>query len=192
MAEYAGIIYGVVAVAASAAGSVISYQQGQQAAKQSEYNAKAQADALNAEQKRKNLELAENQRRLSIQSRRERATQLADLVGTGFVTTSGTPLAIMADTVEAQSRRSSDMATETQLGNWQMGTQGQSILAEGRSQASQLRGQAGASLVSGLASAAGSAYGMYQNRPKTASISGVAMPAGYTNPRGVSARPSGL
>jgi hypothetical protein len=168
MAEYAGIIYGVVAVAASAAGSVISYQQGQQAAKQSEYNAKAQADALNAEQKRKNLELAENQRRLSIQSRRERASQLADLVGTGFVTTSGTPLAIMADTVEAQSRRSSDMATETQLGNWQMGTQGQSILAEGRSQASQLRGQAGASLISGLSSAAGSAYGMYQNRPKTA------------------------
>jgi len=83
MAEYAGIIYGVVAIAASAAGSVVSYQQGQQAAKQSEYNAKAQADAIAAEQKRKNLELAENQRRLSLQSRRERATQLADLVGTG-------------------------------------------------------------------------------------------------------------
>jgi sortase (surface protein transpeptidase) len=163
-----GTIIALISVAASAAGSVVSYQQGQQAAKQSEYNAKAQADALNAEQKRKNAELAENQRRISLQSRRERATQLADLVGTGFVTTSGTPLAIMADTVEAQSRRSSDMATETQLGNWQMGTQGQSILAEGRSQASQLRGQAGASLISGLSSAAGSAYDMTKNRPKTA------------------------
>jgi hypothetical protein len=165
-----GSVAAYASLAASAAGSYLSYSQSQTAAKQSEYNAKAQADALNAEQKRKNLELSENQRRLSIQSRRERATQLADLVGTGFVTTTGTPLAIMADTVEAQSRRSSDMATETQLGNWQLGTQGQSILAEGRSQASQLRGQAGASLVSGLASAAGSAYGMYQSRPKTATV----------------------
>jgi hypothetical protein len=167
-----GTIISYASIAASLAGAAVSYNQGQQAAKQSEYNAKAQADALAAEQKRKNLELAENQRRLSIQSRRERASQLADLVGTGFVTTSGTPLAIMADTVEAQSRRSSDMATDVQLGNWQLGTQGQSILAEGRSQASQLRGQAGASLLSGLASTAGSAYGMYQNRPKPASKSG--------------------
>lgn len=181
-------VIGIIAIAASAAGSVISYQQGQQAAKQSEYNAQAQADAIAAEQKRKNAELAENQRRLNLQGRRERASQLADLVGTGFVTSTGTPLAIMADTIEAQSRRTSDMATDVQLSNWQLGAQGQSILAEGRSQASQLRGQAGASLISGLSSAAGSAYDMLSNRPKT--VNGASpMPSGYRNTRGVSARP---
>lgn len=158
----------IISAAIAAAGAGVSYSQGQEASKQAKYNSQAAADAIAAEQQRKNAVLAENQRRQATQSRRERAAQLADMVGTGFVTTTGTPLALMADTIEAQSRRTADMTSDANLENWQLGTQGQSILAEGRSQASLIRGQAGASLISGLAGAASSGTSAYMNRPKTA------------------------
>lgn len=168
MAEYIiPIIYGISAVA-STAGAVVSYQQAQTAAKQTEYNAQAQADAIAAEQKRKAAEMAENQRRLALQGRRERATQLAAQVESGFVTSTGTPLAIMADTIVAQSRRMGDYSTEAGLAQARLGAQGSTILQEGRSQAGMMRSQAGASLVSGLAGAATSFAGSMSNRPGTA------------------------
>lgn len=158
-----------VSIAATATGAALSYSQGQQAAKQSELNAAAQARALQQEQDRKNAELKENRKRLSIQSKRERAQLLAQEAGTGFVTSSGSPLAIMADTLETQQRRTSDMTEQTQLGIWQLGTERQSILAEGSSRAKRLRSEAGASLLSGVANTAGNAYGLYSNRATTKS-----------------------
>lgn len=165
MAEY--VIAGI-SIAASVAGSVVSYQQAQTSAKQTDLNAKAQADAISAENARKAAEQAENQRRLATQGRRERAAQLADVVGSGVMPNTGTPLALMADTISAQSQRMGDYSTEQRLQQSRLATQGASILAEGRSSAAMQRGQAGAALISGLASTASSAYGMYRNRPQTA------------------------
>lgn len=167
-----GTIIALIGVAASAAGSAVSYQQSQTAAKQSEMNARAQKDAIDAENARKALEQSENQRRLATQGRRERAAQLADIVGTGFMPNTGTPLALMADTIQAQSTRMADYSTETNLEQSRLRSQGTSILAEGRSSAAMQRSQAGASLISGLAGAATSGYGMYRNRAGTASPRG--------------------
>lgn len=159
-------LYG--SLVASAAGAAVSYSQQQTAAKQTEYNAQAQADAISQEQARKTAELAENRRRLALQSRRERGSQLADIVGSGLLPSSGTPLAIMADTVQAQATRAADVSTQAEGEIWQLGTQGSSILSEGRSSARLQRAQAGTSLVTGLANTASSAYGMYANRPRSA------------------------
>ena len=146
----------------------MSYQQQKEAAKQTEFNAQAQADAIAAENARKAAEMEENRKRLALQGRRERAAQLADIVESGLMPSTGTPLAIMADTIEAQSRRQADYATEAGLEQARLQAAGTSILAEGRSSARMQRGQAGASLVSGLAGATFQGIGMYQNRPKTA------------------------
>ena len=155
-------------LAASAVGSYISYAQSQTAAKQTELNAKAQSEAVDAENARKKLEQTENQRRLALQGRREKAAQLADIAGTGFMPNTGTPLALMADTISAQSQRMGDYSTESRLEQSRLSSQGISILAEGRSSAAQQRGQAGAALITGLAGTASSAYGAFRNRPTTA------------------------
>ena len=168
MAEYAALAITIASVAASAAGSVISYQQSKTAARQTELNAQAQKEAIDAENARKAAEMAENQKRLATQGRRERAAQLADVVGSGVMPNTGTPLALMADTIAAQSQRMGDYSTEERLQQSRLASQGTSILAEGRSSAAMQRGQAGAALISGLASTASSAYGMYRNRAGTA------------------------
>lgn len=167
-----GTIAFYTSLAAGAAGSALSYQQSQTAAKQTELNAKAQQQAIDSENARKAQEQAENQRRLATQGRRERAAQLADIVGTGFMPNTGTPLALMADTIAAQSTRMADYSTEAGLEQSRLKSQGISILAEGRSSAAMQRSQAGASLISGLAGAATSGYGMYRNRAGTASPRG--------------------
>lgn len=150
-------IYAVVATVASAASAVVSHQQQKEAAKQTEMNAEAQAKAIAMEQQRKAAELAENQRRLAQQQRRERAAQFSALASTGFVATSGTPLEIMADTVQAQHRDLADLTEDGNLEQWRLGYQGKSLLDEARSSASLQKQQAGATLITGLANAASSA-----------------------------------
>jgi len=156
----------IVSTVASIAGSVVSYQQQKQAAKQTELNAEAQNKALAMEQRRKAAELAENQRRLAQQQRREQAAQFAALANTGFVATTGTPLEIMADTLEAQQRDLGDLTADGNLEQWRLGYQGQSLMQEARSSASLMRQQAGASLITGLAGAASSAVSMVGSAAK--------------------------
>lgn len=159
-----GYIISAVSLAATTAGSVVSYNQQKSATRQTELNAKAAAEAAAAEQRRKSAEMQENQRRLAIQGKRERASMLADLVGTGLVTSTGTPLALMADTITQQSMRMGDYSTQAGLEQSRIGAQGLSILQEGRSQARMMRSQAGSSLAAGLISSASSAASLYKPR----------------------------
>lgn len=156
------------AIAATATGTVMSYQSQRQAARQTELNAEAQAAAIAAENKRKAAEQAENVRRLAMQSRRERADQLADIAGSGFVTSTGTPLAIMADTIEQQSRRLSDVTYQSELERSQLAGTGQSILQEGRSSSRAIRAGATGGLITGLAGATVQGVNAYGNRAQTA------------------------
>ena len=155
--------------AASGAGAVMSYQSQRNAARQTELNAEAQAAAIAAENKRKAAEQAENVRRLALQSKRERADQLADIAGSGFLTTTGTPLAIMADTIEQQSRRLSDVTYQSALEQNQLAGTGQSILQEGRSAGRAMRAGATGGLITGLAGATVQGYNAYNTRPRTVS-----------------------
>lgn len=147
----AGYIALYASLAASAAGAVLSSNSQRQQAKQTELNAEAQGDAIAMEQKRKAAETAENMRRLSVQERREKATQFSALASSGVTATTGTPLAIMADTLTAQQQRRGDLASQGSLTDWQLKTRRGTLLQEASSTASNLRSQAGASLVSGLA-----------------------------------------
>lgn len=162
-------IFAGVSAATAGTGAVMSYQSQRQAARQTELNAEAQAAAIAAENKRKAAEQAENVRRLAMQSKRERADQLADIAGSGFMTSTGTPLAIMADTIEQQSRRLSDVTYQSELERSQLTGTGQSILQEGRSSSRAIRAGASAGLITGLAGATVQGYNAYSNRPRTAS-----------------------
>lgn len=161
-------IFYILAIAASVAGAAVSAQAQRTAAKQTELNAEAQNKALKMEQDRKEAELAENQKRLALQERRERASQFSSLASSGFIATTGTPLAIMADTVDAQQQRRSDLSMGAELDIWGLNVQGDTLMQEARSKASSLRSQAGATLLSGFGTAAGQGAtlaGKY-NKPK--------------------------
>lgn len=161
------ILY-ILAIASAVAGSVVSSQAQSQAAKQTEMNAEAQNKALLAEKQRKAAELAENQRRLAVTERQERARQAAALASSGFATTTGTPLAIQSDTLQGQQQRRGDLVNQGNLTDWQLTVQGNTLMQEASSQASSLRGQAGATLLSGLGTAAGMGASWRNNRRTTA------------------------
>jgi hypothetical protein len=160
LAAYAAI----ASAAVGAAGAYMSYSASQDQAKQSKMNAKAQADALGMEQQRQAAETEQAQRRKIMEQRRFTAGQEAALADTGFLSTTGSPLDIMADTYTAQQRELKDMTYQNDTTNWQLGSKSQASIYEGNSQANAIRGQAGGTLLSNAAGVAGSAYGVYGNR----------------------------
>jgi len=161
-------IYAVVAIAASAASTYISYDSAQTAAKQQEYNAQAQSDAIGAEQKRQAMENEENQRRAVQEQRRFRASQLAAMGGSGAMLGTGTSLALEADTWAKQQTELADQQRVNDLAQSQLAYQRTSTLEMGQQTAAGLRRDATGAAISGIASAAGSGYSAFSTRPQTA------------------------
>lgn len=155
-------------IASTAASTYISYESAQTAAKQAEYNAEAQAQAIGEEQKRQAAEAAENQRRAVQEQRRFRAQQLAAMGASGAMLGTGSPLAIEADTWAKQQTELADQQRMADLSQRQLGYQASSTLQLGQQQAAAYRREATGAAISGLASVAGSAYGGFSTRPQTA------------------------
>ena len=160
-------IYAVVAIAASAASTYISYDSAQTAAKQAEYNAQAQSDAIGAEQKRVAQEDEENRRRAVQEQRRFRASQLAAMGGSGAMLGTGTSLALEADTWAKQQTELADSQRVAELSQRQLSYQRQSTLEMGAQTAAGYRRDATGAVISGIASAAGSGYSAWSTRPQT-------------------------
>jgi hypothetical protein len=137
------VIYAAIAasVVSSAAQGVVSYQQAGEQAKQSEYNAEAEAEALSIEANRQQMEFEENRRRTAFSQRRARSEQLSEIAGSGILTGTGTALALEADTWNQQQRELSDQNYMNQLSQRQLNYQAGTALALGKQQASQYRGQ---------------------------------------------------
>lgn len=164
MAEYVGLI---AYVAIAAAGTAISYNSSQTAAKQAEYNTQAQADAIGAEQKRQAAETEENRRRSVQEQRRFRASQLAAMGGNGAMLGTGSSLALEADTWAKQQTELADQQRLTELSQQQLSYQRRSTLAMGQAQAGQIRADATGQAISGIASVAGQGYQAFSTRPQT-------------------------
>ena len=156
----------LASLAASAVGGYIAYDSGQTAAKQAEYNAQAQADAIGAEQERQAAETEENRRRAAVEQRRARATQLAAMGGNGAMLGTGSSLAIEADTWAKQQTELADQQRLTDLSQHQLSYQRQSTIAMGRAQAGQIRADATGQAISGIASAAGQGSQAFSTRPQ--------------------------
>lgn len=154
-------------LAATAASGYISYSSSQTAAKQAEYNADAQRKAIAEEQRRQAAEQSENQRRAAMEQRRQRAMQLNALAGSGAMLGTGTPLAIEADTWAKQQIELADQQRTADLAQRQLAYEGYSAGVMGAQQAAQHRRDATGAAISGLASAAGGAYGSFTTRPTT-------------------------
>lgn len=182
-------IAAVVAIAASAAGSYISYASAQTAAKQSEMNAQAQANAIGEERKRQALEADENRRRAVVEQRRQRAQQLAAMSGNGAMLGTGTSLAIEADTWAKQQTELADQQRMAELSQRNLAFQQANTLAMGGQQAAALRREGTGAAISGLASAAGGLYQAFSTRPQP--TEGSTIPSGY-QAKGVSQRPAGM
>lgn len=148
-----------VAVAAALAGTAQSYYASTQAAKQSEMNANAQSQAIGAEQQRQALETEQTQRRKIMEQRRFTAMQENQLSGSGFLSTTGSPLDILADTYTAQQRELHDVGYQNDTNQWGLSSQAQAAIGQGNSQAGAIRSQAGATLLSNLGTTASSSYG---------------------------------
>lgn len=161
-------VVAIVAVAASAAGTYVSYSASQQQAKQSKMNAQAQADALGSEQQRQQLETQQAQQRKVMEQRRFTAMQESALSDTGFIGTTGSPLDILADTHVAQQRELADMGYQRDVVSRQLGSQATAAVSQGNSQASAIQGQAGATLLSNAGSTAYQGYQVYNNTPRKA------------------------
>ena len=156
------VVYAALAVSviASATQGVISYQQAGEQAKQSEYNAEAEAAALKQEAVRQQTEFEENRRRTAFSQRRARAEQLSEISGAGILPGTGTALALEADTWNQQQRELADQNYMNQLTQRQLSYQAGTALELGKQQASQLRGQRAGIIVGTIGNIAGSLAGM--------------------------------
>jgi hypothetical protein len=184
------VVTAIVSIVAAVASAAISYDSAQTAAKQQEYNAQAQADAIGAEQQRQAAENEENRRRAVQEQRRFRASQLAAMGGSGAMLGTGTSLALEADTWAKQQTDLADQQRVNDLAQRNLSYQRSSTLEMGAQTAAGIRRDATGQAISGIASAAGQGYQAFSTRPQPAATSGVAVPSGY-KPRNVSERPAG-
>ena len=161
------IVSTILLVAVAAAGSYVSYASSQTAAKQSEMNAQAQANAIGEEQKRQSLQDDENRRRAVVEQRRFRAQQLSAMSSSGAMLGTGTSLAIEADTWATQQTELADQQRMADLSQRNLGFQQQSTLAMGSQQAAAQRREGTGAAISGLASAVGTGYSSWSTRPQT-------------------------
>lgn len=162
------VVSTIVLIAAAAASAYISYDSGQTQAKQAEYNAQAQADAIGAEQKRQALEDEENRRRAVQEQRRFRAQQLAAMGGSGAMLGTGTSLALEADTWAKQQTELADQQRVSDLAQNQLAYQQRATLAMGSAEAGAIRANATGQAISSLASTASSGYSAWSTRPQQA------------------------
>ncbi len=163
-------IVAVIGIAATAASAAISYDSSQTAAKQAEYNADAQADALGAEARRKALEDDENRRRAVTEQRRFRAAQLNAMAGSGAMLGTGSSLAIEADTWAKQQTELQDQQRVNELAQRNLAYQASSTLEMGNQQAAAFRREGTGQAISGLVSAAGTGYSAWSTRPQKAPV----------------------
>jgi len=188
------VIYGAIAasVIASAAQGVVSYQQAGEQAKQSEYNAEAEAKALSQEANRQQMEFEENRRRTAFAQRRARSEQLSQIAGSGILPGTGTALALEADTWNQQQRELADQSYMNQLTQRQLNYQAGTALELGKQQASQYRGQRAGIVIGTVGNIAGSMSslggGGGGGTAKPSELGSTSMKGGNV----VSARPSGV
>ena len=161
------VVSTVLILAAAAAGTYIQYDASQTQAKQAEYNAQAQADAIGDERKRQSLEQQENQRRAATEQRRVRASQLAAMAGQGTMLGTGSSLAIEADTWAKQQTEMADANRVAELSQRQLAYQRTSTLQMGQQTAAGIRRDATGQAISGIASIAGQGYQSWSTRPQT-------------------------
>ena len=181
------IVLGVLSLASAAASTYISYDSSKDAAKQTELNSQAQADAIGEERKRQALEAQENQRRAAVEQRRVRASQLAAMAGQGTMLGTGSSLAIEADTWAKQQTEMADASRVAELSQRQLAYQRTATLQMGQQTAAGIRRDATGQAISGIASIAGQGYQSFSTRPQPVN-GGSTIPAGYS-PRTVSQRP---
>lgn len=155
-------------LALAATSAYISYDSAQTAAKQAEFNAEAQADAIGAEQKRQALENEENRRRAVQEQRRFRAQQLAAMSGSGAMLGTGSSLALEADTWAKQQTELADQQHVNDLAQQQLGFQRRSTLAMGAAEAGQIRANATGQAITSLAGTVGQGYQAWSTRPQQA------------------------
>jgi hypothetical protein len=151
-----------------AAGAAMSYNSAQNAAKQSEYNAQAQSDAIGQEQQRQAIQEQENQRRAVVEQRRFRASQLAAMGGSGAMLGTGSTLALEADTWAKQQTDLADQQRMSELSQRNLAYQASSTLEMGKQQASQMRAEATGQAVANLGSMAMAGGKAWTTRPQAA------------------------
>lgn len=162
------VVSGIVMLALAATSAYISYDSAQTQAKQAEYNAQAQADAIGAEQKRQAAENEENRRRAVQEQRRFRSQQLAAMSGSGAMLGTGSSLALEADTWAKQQTELADQQRVNDLAQNQLAFQRRSTLAMGAAEAGQIRSNATGQAIGSLASTASSGYSAWSTRPQKA------------------------
>jgi hypothetical protein len=164
----AGSILAYASVAAGLAGTALSYVSSQNQAKQAEMNADAQNQALKQEQDRQALEQAENQRRALTVQKRERARAAAALASTGAMTTSGTPLALLADTWETQQTQLADQSYLADMAQRELAYRRTSALAMGKNEAGNIRAAGIGTALGQLGQLGSQGYSMFRTTKKTA------------------------
>jgi hypothetical protein len=155
----------LISIAASLAGAAVSYDSSQKQAKQVELNAEAQNEALRIEQERQAAEFAENQKRAVIAQKRQRAAFAASQASTGLLTGSGSQIALLAEEWGRSRMELRDNTTVHNLSQRELRYRGSSILAQGRNEASQIRGASYGTALSQLGQIGGQAYDAFKIKP---------------------------
>lgn len=130
MAVATTTLLAAAALATAAVGTGVAIYGQQQQAKTQERAAKYNNELANAEARNRELETAEGIKRQRVQKRREMARLRNNLAGSGSLTTTGTPLAILgesssnlelgiADAARASNMQAAAFRSQGKMGLWE-------------------------------------------------------------------------
>jgi len=160
-------IFAGLSAAASIGGLGVSLYANRQQQKAAQIEGDMQARAAEDEAKRKQIELAENQRRTAKNQAGARATQAARMALSG--TGGGSPLSIMAETLTLQQRELSDAQYGGDLTTRALTNQATNARYGAASSIAALKQRGTGLLIEGVGQLAQMGYGVVRNYPRKAS-----------------------
>ncbi len=163
-------IFAGLSAAASIGGLGVSLYANRQQQKAAQIEGDMQARAAEDEAKRKQIELAENQRRTAQNQSNFRSTQLARAAAGGGRIDTGSPLSIMAETLTLQQRELSDTQYGGDLTTRALTNQATNARYGAASSIAALKQRGTGLLIEGVGQLAQMGYGVVRNYPRKASL----------------------
>jgi len=148
----------IVAVSATVASGVMSYQASREAADQAKLNASHNAAMLAIQEKQVKAIADREAGKVRLQGQKVKGMQKAITAASGIVVNDGTGLDIQGETEYNILEDIETIKTNAALEAWGLRTQATASLIQGQQQAQQLRMQGTASLIGSVASAGATMY----------------------------------
>jgi hypothetical protein len=149
-----------------AAGLGFQFHAAKQQQKAAQTEGEMQARAIEDEQKRKQIELVENQRRTAANQSKFNSSQIASIASSGAQAGSGSPLTLIAESYRNQQLQLADSQYQGDTEQRGMSWEASRSRYGGAAGAYAAKQQKYSNLISGVGQLAASAYSVQKNTPR--------------------------